>query len=100
MSITPSSAARDRHEGISGEVNEKQQEYLDDILTSANHLLALINDVLDLSKVEAGQVELQIAPFSLQEALERGVSMVREQATTNGVQVSLHANGGLDAVTG
>ena len=50
-------------EGISGEVNPKQQEYLDDILTSANHLLALINDVLDLSKIEAGNVELQVAPF-------------------------------------
>jgi len=87
-------------EGISGEVNAKQAEYLDDILTSANHLLALINDVLDLSKVEAGHVELQVAPFSLQDALERGVSMVREHATTNGVQVALHANGGLDVVTG
>jgi signal transduction histidine kinase len=87
-------------EGISGEVNAKQQEYLDDILTSANYLLALINDVLDLSKVEAGQVELQIAPFSLQDALERGVSMVREQATQDGVQVTLHANGSLDLVMG
>jgi signal transduction histidine kinase len=87
-------------EGISGEVNAKQEEYLDDILTSANHLLALINDVLDLSKVEAGQVELQIAPFSLQDALERGVSMVREQATQDGVQVTLHADGSLDLVMG
>ena len=87
-------------EGISGEINAKQAEYLDDIVTSANHLLALINDVLDLSKVEAGQVELQVAPFSLRDALERGVSMVREQATTDGVQVALHANGGLDVVTG
>ena len=43
-----------------GEVNEKQDEYLDDILTSADHLLALINDILDLSKVEAGQVELEV----------------------------------------
>jgi signal transduction histidine kinase len=87
-------------EGISGEVNAKQQEYLDDILTSANHLLALINDVLDLSKVEAGQVELQVAPFSLKDALERGVSMVREQATQDGVQVELHANGSVDVVVG
>jgi signal transduction histidine kinase len=87
-------------EGISGEINAKQEEYLDDILTSANHLLALINDVLDLSKVEAGQVELQVAPFSLQDALERGVSMVRERATTDGVRVTLHANGGIDVVTG
>jgi len=87
-------------EGISGKINAKQAEYLDDIVTSANHLLALINDVLDLSKVEAGQVELQLAPFSLRDALERGVSMVREQATADGVQVALHANGGLDVVTG
>jgi signal transduction histidine kinase len=87
-------------ERISGEINAKQEEYLDDIVTSANHLLALINDVLDLSKVEAGQVELQVAPFSLRDALERGVSMVREQATTDGVQVALRANGGLDVVTG
>jgi signal transduction histidine kinase len=87
-------------ERISGEINAKQEEYLDDILTSANHLLALINDVLDLSKVEAGQVELQVAPFSLQDALERGVSMVRERATKDGVQVTLRANGGLDVVTG
>ena len=63
-----------------GEVNDKQEEYLEDIHGSANHLLALINDVLDLSKVEAGQVELEVAPFSLREALERGVVMVRERA--------------------
>ena len=87
-------------EGMVGDVNAKQAEYLDDILSSGNHLLSLINDVLDLSKVEAGQVELQVAPFSLQDALERGVSMVREQATTEGVQVTLHKNGGLDVVSG
>ena len=83
-----------------GEVNEKQKEYLQDILSSGNHLLALINDVLDLSKVEAGQVELQVEPFSLQDALERGVSMIRERATRDGVRVALHANGGADIVTG
>jgi signal transduction histidine kinase len=87
-------------EGMVGDVNAKQREYLDDILSSGNHLLALINDVLDLSKIEAGQVELQVAPFSLQDALERGVSMIREQATTEGVQVTLHENGGIDVVSG
>jgi signal transduction histidine kinase len=87
-------------EGMVGDVNEKQAEYLDDILSSGQHLLSLINDVLDLSKVEAGQVELQVAPFSLQDALERGVSMVREQATTEGVQITLHKNGSLDVVSG
>ena len=87
-------------EKLSGEINAKQEEYLDDIISSGNHLLALINDVLDLSKVEAGQLELEVAPFSLRDALERGVSMVRERATTHGVEVALHANGGLDVVTG
>ena len=87
-------------DGLFGEVNAKQEEYLEDILTSGHHLLALINDVLDLSKVEAGQVQLELAPFSIQDALERGVSMVREQATRNGVQVTLHANDGFHVVTG
>ncbi len=87
-------------EQLFGEVNEKQAEYLDDILTSANHLLALINDVLDLSKVEAGQIELEVAPFSLREALGRGVVMVRERATKDGVQVVLAANPEVDVVPG
>ncbi len=83
-----------------GGVNEKQAEYLDDILSSGNHLLSLINDVLDLSKVEAGQVELEIADFSLREALERGVVMVRERATRNGVQLALELAPDVDLVRG
>jgi signal transduction histidine kinase len=83
-----------------GEINEKQEEYLDDILSSGNHLLSLINDVLDLSKVEAGQVELEVAAFSLREALERGVVMVRERATKNRVQLSLELAPDVDAVHG
>jgi signal transduction histidine kinase len=87
-------------ERLFGDVNEKQEEYLDDILTSANHLLALINDILDLSKVEAGQVELELAPFSLKEALERGIVMVRERATKDGVEVALTALPDVDVITG
>ena len=83
-----------------GPINEKQEEYLDDILSSGNHLLSLINDVLDLSKVEAGQIELEVAAFSLREALERGVVMVREPATKHGVQLSLELAPGVDLVTG
>src|SRR3989440_1327500 len=56
-------------ERLFGEINEKQEEYLDDILTSGHHLLSLINDVLDLSKVEAGQGALHRAPLSLPETL-------------------------------
>jgi two-component system, NtrC family, sensor kinase len=87
-------------EQMVGEINAKQAEYLDDVLSSGHHLLALINDVLDLSKVEAGQVELEIAPFSLREALERGVVMVRERATGDGVRVALGLDEGVDLVEG
>jgi signal transduction histidine kinase len=83
-----------------GEINEKQEEYLDDILSSGHHLLSLINDVLDLSKVEAGQIELQVEPFSLRESLERGVVMVRERAAQNGVQLSFELAPDIDAVRG
>jgi two-component system, NtrC family, sensor kinase len=83
-----------------GEINEKQAEYLDDILDSSRHLQSLIDDVLDLSKVEAGQIDLQVAPFSLPEALERGVVIVRERATRGGVRVSLSSEPGVETVVG
>jgi signal transduction histidine kinase len=87
-------------ERMFGDLNAKQEEYLDDIISSGNHLLSLINDVLDLSKVEAGQVELDSAPFSLRDVLERGVVMVRERATREGVRVALAADPDIDVVEG
>jgi signal transduction histidine kinase len=87
-------------ERMVGDLTPKQEEYLDDVLSSGNHLLSLINDVLDLSKVEAGQVELEIAPFSLSQALERGVVMVRDGARKDGVQVRLAADPQVDVVEG
>jgi signal transduction histidine kinase len=83
-----------------GEINEKQAEYLDDVLASAKHLLSLIDDVLDLSKVEAGKIELQVEPFSLPAALERGVVMVREGAASGGVRISVSSDPGIDTVIG
>ena len=88
------------HDEMVGPVNPKQAEYLDDIISSGHHLLLLINDVLDLSKVEAGQVELEVHPFSLREALERGVVMVRERATEEGVRVAFAADPEVDVVDG
>jgi signal transduction histidine kinase len=79
-------------------LNEKQEEYLADILSSSEHLLALINDILDLSKVEAGQVELEIAPFSLREALERGVVMVKERGMRSGVELGLTIDPSVEVV--
>jgi signal transduction histidine kinase len=83
-----------------GELNEKQDEYVNDILSSGNHLLSLINDVLDLSKVEAGQIELEIAPLSLRETLERGVVMIRERALRGGVSTTLELDPAVDIVSG
>jgi signal transduction histidine kinase len=88
------------HEEMFGSINDKQAEYLDDIISSGNHLLSLINDVLDLSKVEAGQVELEVRRFSLRAALERGVVMLREQATGDGVRVELVADPDVDVIEG
>jgi signal transduction histidine kinase len=70
-----------------GDLNRKQEEYLGDILDSGRHLLSLINDILDLAKVEAGAVELELSSFWLPEALEHSVQMLRETAARRGVAV-------------
>jgi signal transduction histidine kinase len=87
-------------EELYGELNEKQKEHLGHILSSANHQLSLINDILDISKVEAGHVELEVAPFSLREALERGVLMVKERAVKDGVAIDLDLDPAADSIEG
>ncbi len=83
-----------------GEINEKQAEYLEDILASARDLLSLIDDVLDLAKVESGQIELRLAPFSLPEALERGVVSVRERAIRGDITITLSSDPAIGTVVG
>jgi signal transduction histidine kinase len=83
-----------------GAINAKQEEYLDDIISSGNHLLSLINDVLDLSKVEAGQVGLDVAAFSLREALERGAVTLSVRAANNGVGLSVELAPDVDIIDG
>src|SRR5262245_56059696 len=75
-------------ERLFGEVNEKQAEYLQDILSSGRHLLSLINDILDLSKVEAGRLELELSRFHLPTALDNALTLVRERATRHGIMLS------------
>jgi two-component system, NtrC family, sensor kinase len=75
-------------ERMFGEVNEKQAEYLQDILSSGRHLLSLINDILDLSKVEAGRLELELTRFHLPTALDNALTLVRERATRHGITLT------------
>jgi signal transduction histidine kinase len=74
-------------ERMFGELNEKQNEYVDDVLSSGRHLLSLINDILDLSKVEAGRMELDLAQFDLPLAVENTITLVRERATSHGISL-------------
>jgi signal transduction histidine kinase len=67
-------------ERMFGEINDKQAEYLSDILESGRHLLSLINDILDLSKIEAGRMELETTDFDLPSAIESTLMLVRERA--------------------
>ena len=72
-------------ERMFGELNEKQAEYLKDIYASGTHLLSLINDILDLSKIEAGRMELELTDFDLPTALDSALTLVRERAGRRGI---------------
>ncbi|HZM36973.1 MAG TPA: PAS domain-containing protein [Burkholderiales bacterium] len=87
-------------EGMFGELNAKQAEYVTDILESGQHLLSLINDVLDLSKIEAGRMELDLSEFALATAIERAASLVKERAQRHGVRLQIDIPPGIGSVIG
>ena len=70
-----------------GALNEKQAEYVDDIAHSGRHLLSLINDILDLAKIEAGRVELEPAMFDLTVAIDNAILLTRERAVRRGLRL-------------
>jgi signal transduction histidine kinase len=74
-------------ERLFGELNDKQNEYVDDILSSGRHLLSLINDILDLSKIEAGRMELEVTTFHLPDAIENALLLIRERASRHGIKL-------------
>jgi len=84
-------------ERMFGEINEKQADYLKDIHESGRHLLSLINDILDLSKIEAGHMELEITSFHLPSALTNAMTLVRERAQRHGIGLSLQLDERLGA---
>jgi PAS domain S-box-containing protein len=81
-----------------GELNEVQEEYLNDVLQSSRHLLSLINDILDLSKVEAGKLELQMTEVHLRILLESSLSMVKEKAMKHMIQLLTDIDGIPEAI--
>ena len=83
-----------------GELNAKQDEYLKDIYASGQHLLSLINDILDLSKIEAGRMELAPVPFHLPTALENAVTLVKERAARHGITLALDLDPRLGELVG
>ncbi len=87
-------------EGMFGEINEKQTEYLQDILESGRHLLSLINDILDLSKIEAGRMELELSEFHLPGAIDNALILVRERANRRGVKLGSTINERLGMLSG
>jgi signal transduction histidine kinase/CheY-like chemotaxis protein len=86
-------------ERMFGDLNDRQEEYVRDIRDSGRHLLELINEILDLSKVEAGRMELDLAPVPMMQVLEHGVAMVRERAARQGVSLTLECDGDLGLVS-
>ena len=79
-------------ERMFGDLNEKQDEYLKDIHASGQHLLSLINDILDLSKIEAGRMELELTDFHLATALDSALALVRERAGRRGIALQMNVD--------
>ena len=77
--------------GITGEISEKQEEYLNDIHASGSHLLRLINDILDFSKIEAGRMDLELESFDLSTAIDNATALIKERAMRH--QITLQRDG-------
>jgi signal transduction histidine kinase len=87
-------------ERMFGGLNEKQEEYLKDIHGSGQHLLSLINDILDLSKIEAGRMELDLGAFDLPNVIDTAVLLIRERAGRHGIVLQVTVDVGLGSIQG
>ena len=81
-----------------GALNEKQAEYVNDIVESGNHLLSLINDVLDLAKIEAGKMELQLSVVGIKELLENSLVMIKEKALAHNISLDIRTTEDLEGL--
>ncbi|GFO96151.1 multi-sensor signal transduction histidinekinase [groundwater metagenome] len=83
---------------IAGELEEKQEHYVDNIITSGKHLLDLINSILDLSKVEAGKIELIIEKMSVPETINETLYLIKEKAAKHNVTIKKEYSPQLDSI--
>jgi len=83
---------------IPGDLNEKQQEYVKHIKESGSYLLSLFNDILDLSKIEAGKMELEFSKFSLRNLLNNSLTIVKERASKHGLELFLEIDERIDTM--
>ncbi len=87
-------------DGLFGELTAKQAEYIRDIHASGHHLLSLINDILDLSKVEAGRMELSVAKFDLPTTIDDALAFVRDRASRHGIVLNVQVDARLNSFAG
>ncbi|MDD1621404.1 MAG: response regulator [Methylococcaceae bacterium] len=76
-------------DGLIGELTPEQQEYVTDIFSSGQHLLSLINDILDLSKIEAGKMVLDLEALDVDDTLNNSLSVIKEKAAAHRIQLRL-----------
>ncbi|MBS4099521.1 MAG: response regulator [Sulfuricella sp.] len=85
-------------DGVLGDLSDAQKGYIGEIFASGEHLLALINDILDLSKVEAGKMELELEPQEVAGLVQGSTQIVREKATAHRLRLSVEVQEGLDEI--
>jgi len=83
---------------IYGEINERQQKAIERIYTSGQHLLALINDILDLARIEANKTELQLAPVAVREVCQSGLIFIKEQAHKKRIGLEMDTSQGPEMI--
>lgn len=86
------------NDGIYGELNEKQSHYIKNVITSSKFLLNLINDILDLSKVEAGKIELMKESISIQSTIGETIVLIKEKASKHNIIIKLDIDSQIDII--
>ncbi len=86
-------------DGLMGPLTDQQRGFIGDIFSSGTHLLSLINDILDLSKVEAGKMSLELEPMEVSPLLVNSLAIIRERAGTGHVHLRMDASATLGSIT-